>query len=78
MRAREKKKRLLIVALAEGGQGCLIPGPYFPGFDKVLNIAGVRAWAVNRGPRKKDAGGGSMEGGIDEGISPGVLQTALR
>lgn len=68
---------MLVVALAEGGQGCLIPGPYFPGFDKVLNIAGVRAWVVNRDPRKREAGG-SMEGGIDEGISPAVLQAALR
>eukprot|EP00752_Nemacystus_decipiens_P004326 g3951.t1 len=69
--------RLLVVALAERGQGCLIPGPYFPGFDKVLNVAEVKAWMVNRDPRKRKAGGG-LEGGIDEGISPGVLQAALR
>lgn len=66
-----------MVALAEGGQGCLIPGPYFPGFDKVLNIAGVKAWVANRDPRKREAGG-RLEGGIDEGIAPGVLESAFR
>lgn len=72
-----RSKSLLVVALSEAGQGCLIPGPYFPGFDKVLNIAGVKAWVVNRGPRKREAGG-SIEGGIDDGISPAVLQSGLR
>ncbi|CAM9832325.1 unnamed protein product [Ectocarpus sp. 4 AP-2014] len=67
--------RLLVVALTEEGEGCLIPGPYFPGFDKVLNIAGVRAWVANRDPAE---GGGGVEGGVDDGISPRVLETALR
>ncbi|CAN0075967.1 unnamed protein product, partial [Scytosiphon promiscuus] len=69
--------RLLVLALSEEGEGCLIPGPYFPGFDKVLNIAGARAWIANsRAP--SGAGGGGLEGGLDEGISPRVLQEALR
>lgn len=66
---------MLVVALTEEGEGCLIPGPYFPGFDKVLNIAGVRAWVANRDPAE---GGGGVEGGVDDGISPRVLETALR
>ena len=63
-----------MLVLAEQGQGCLIPGPYFPGFDTVLTTTGVKAWVVNRLP----GGGGGVEGGLDEGISPRVLQAGLR
>lgn len=68
------------MSLTEEAQGCIIPGPYFPGFDKVLNVAGVKAWVANRGPAegKGGGGGGGVEGGADEGISPRVLQAALR
>ncbi len=71
--------RLLVVALAEEGQGCLIPGPYFPGFDKVLNVARVRAWLVHRDPTiRGGAAGGGVEGEVDQGISPRALQSAMR
>ncbi|CAN0364642.1 unnamed protein product, partial [Ascophyllum nodosum] len=66
--------RLLMVTLTERGQGCLIPAPYFPGFDEALVSAGVRAWAA----RDASVGGAMMEAGADAGISPRVLEASFR
>lgn len=63
-------QRLLLVALTEPGQGCLIPVPYFAGFDYTLAMAGVTAWPV--------VGTSNVEGGVDAVISPRALQRGLR
>ena len=63
-----------MVTLTERGQGCLIPAPYFPGFDEALVSAGVRAWAA----RDASVGGAMMEAGADAGISPRVLEASFR
>lgn len=62
-----------MVVITEQGQGCLIPAPYFAGFDKALTAAGVRAWSVDGA-----SGGGGVEGGVDAAISPRALQSSLK
>lgn len=60
-----------MVALTEEGQGCLIPHLYYAGFDEALTSAGLKAWAIKMH-------GKGMEAGIDAGISPSLLEAALR
>lgn len=65
------ENRLLLVALAERGQACLIPTPHYAGFDWTFKEAEIERWPVT-------APGGGVEVGVDAGISPGLLEQALR
>jgi len=74
---------LLMNAICDEGEGCLIPAPYFPGFDANLGdrarvqVVPVHAPAVEHSLMNAHA---DLPGGdtcIDSGIAPEALEVAL-
>lgn len=62
--------RVLLVALAERGQACLIPVPHYAGFDWAFKEAEIEPWPV--------MATGGPDVGLDAGISPALLEETLR
>ncbi|CAM9945408.1 unnamed protein product, partial [Choristocarpus tenellus] len=60
--------RLLLVVLFNEGEACLIPSPYYSGYDSAMLGSGVVPWPVKS----------LLTGCVDEGISPVSLQRAYR